>query len=330
MLEEEGGQQRFLTRVSLFHDLRRSPGIPNFWRSVYEAPDGELKIQFYRSGTPVSASLRTESSDGSFGDLSKVRLHSETAATNVGLIRKAISKWPSGSMFGGSMPNGLQRMIISIDLQSPKGIPVEVPITAMQRRVSFGCLEYLNIPVYARNFGQADLWGLPSESDRTISDIITAARARIQPGTPYAAPSHELVADTEWLLERHRVGMSTPATRYALVARVGLLTLLAGYDLHINCRSGKDRTGLVDTEIKFAAYQLWRRSQGLAISRPGCAVLADEHEAWRLLLLRSGNREIQHVNAGAPGNRVTTKHLQERIGAEYWNEYIGEAASVED
>jgi hypothetical protein len=59
-------------------------------------------------------------------------------------------------------------------------------------------------------------------------------------------------------------------------------------------------------------------------------VLPDEREAWKLLLLRSGNREIQHLNAGAPGNRVTTELLKERIGEEFWDEYVGEALRAED
>jgi hypothetical protein len=327
---EEGSEERFLARVSVLHRPLSGPGIPNFWRSCYEAPDGLLRIQFFRSGTPVSATLPPALGEPSPNDLSNVWVDSENAYKNVQLLKDSIAQRPRVWPLDGSAPRMRRGVVVSIDLQSPVGIAAEVPITAMQRRASGGRLMYLNIPVHAKNYGDTDLWNLPLESNPTIGEIFRLACTNIQTSTPYTAPFGSLMEDARRLWRQDLEGSSTPATRYALAARLGLLALVAGFDLHVNCRSGKDRTGLFDTEVKFAAYQLWRRSQGLPVSEPGCAVLPDEREAWKLLLLRSGNREIQHLNAGAPGNRVTTELLKERIGEEFWDEYVGEALRAED
>ena len=328
--DEQGDRERFLARVSVLHRPRPGAGIPNFWRSCYEAPDGLLQIQFYRSGTPVSATLPALLDETSSVDLSNVEVDRGIAYQNVQLLRQTIAKQSRGDVFRGGASHVRRGSIVSIDLQSPVGIAAEAPITVMQRHASAGHMMYLNIPVHAKNFGNADLWKLPHDSDPSIGVIIRLARGSIESGTVYAAAFQSLVEDAERLWSLDRSGSSTPATRYALAARVGLLALVAGFDLHVNCRSGKDRTGVFDTEVKFAAYQLWRRSQGLSVSEPGCAVLPDEREAWKLLLLRSGNREIQHLNAGAPGNRVTTELLKERIGEAFWDEYIGEALKADD
>jgi hypothetical protein len=220
--------------------------------------------------------------------------------------------------------------IYSIDLQSGKGVDAEVDIVRTQKEMSEGIVRYINVPVHTKSYGMLERWILPQDTVRKVTALLTLVRKNVLGETPYTKAVQELLTETERLLAEQAAGGGTPPERYTLAARIGLTILLSGQKLQVNCRSGKDRTGLFDSEIKFAAYQLWRRSQGLAVSAPGAEVLPSEMKAWELLLLRSGNREIQLVNAGVPGNKVSSHHLAGRVGKLLWETYVGEAEAALD
>lgn len=324
------GDEQFLARVAILHEPRKTPGIANFWSSQYLAPGEEFGFDYYRTGTPVTATARgVLEGKPRFPDFDVV-VNPELTKENVGIIKRVITARHKQSMLGLLVQQRSGIEILSIDLQSPRGVRAEVTIVPMQREASEGKLHYLNIPVHTKSFNTPEFWMFPEASTTIIAKITSEVKRGIKANGRYAAALHALVHETEGLIEQHRCGKSVPTTRYALAARAGLMGLLAGYELQVNCRSGKDRTGIFDTEIKFTAYQLWRRAQGLEVSAPGAAILPGEKKAWEMLLLRSGNREIQHLNAGVPGNVINSEHLRERVGDEFWADYVGDSKRAED
>lgn len=69
-----------------------------------------------------------------------------------------------------------------------------------------------------------------------------------------------------------------------------------------NCKSGKDRTGMLDAEIKREAINY---HQGYSLSKPGAKLTNEEKKLFQGVLLYSGNKEVQECNTGVAGNKVT-------------------------
>jgi phosphatidylinositol-4,5-bisphosphate 4-phosphatase len=106
---------------------------------------------------------------------------------------------------------------------------------------------------------------------------------------------------------------------YKLAQRIALLSQLIGVVPCYNCKSGKDRMGMLDSEIKRESVRLFRHNKPSKLGKP----LSNEQQAvFRKVLANGGNLEIQEMNTGAPGNKVLKKFssfgnsltLGERIG----------------
>ncbi|AMO57379.1 inositol phosphate phosphatase SopB [Endozoicomonas montiporae] len=92
---------------------------------------------------------------------------------------------------------------------------------------------------------------------------------------------------------------------YKLAARVALLTHKLGAVPLMNCKSGKDRTGMLDAEIKFLAARIDNDGK---VPEPG-SLTDDEKALFREMLLKSGNHEVQEMNVGVRGYKT------EKIGS---------------
>lgn len=68
-----------------------------------------------------------------------------------------------------------------------------------------------------------------------------------------------------------------------------------------NCKSGKDRTGMMDSEIKREIICL---HQTHTLNAPGSLPDRSGQEIFQKVLLNSGNLEIQKQNTGGAGNKV--------------------------
>ncbi|GAA4652625.1 SPI-1 type III secretion system effector inositol phosphate phosphatase SopB [Kistimonas scapharcae] len=101
---------------------------------------------------------------------------------------------------------------------------------------------------------------------------------------------------------------------YKMPSRILLLThLLKGIPLS-NCKSGKDRTGMLDAEVKFLAARCELRGE---VPEPGAPLTPEEQELWHSILLNSGNLEIQEYNTGLQGYKTEDiKSIDKRIGNE--------------
>lgn len=101
-----------------------------------------------------------------------------------------------------------------------------------------------------------------------------------------------------WQNKSHHSDSGEP---YKLAQRVTMLANEINSVPCWNCKSGKDRTGMLDVEIKREAIYL---HQGNPLSKPGSSL--DPNGKWLLkqLLLNSGNLEVQAQNTGLAGNKV--------------------------
>lgn len=119
-----------------------------------------------------------------------------------------------------------------------------------------------------------------------------------------------------WQQKSHRRDGGEP---YKLAQRIALLSNAVGVVPCYNCKSGKDRTGMLDSELKREMVQLFG---GAGLSVPGEALTAQQQAVFRDVLAHSGNLDIQLKNTGAPGNKVLKSlspygnnlSLRQRIG----------------
>lgn len=88
---------------------------------------------------------------------------------------------------------------------------------------------------------------------------------------------------------------------YKAAQRAAMLAFEIGAVPCWNCKSGKDRTGMLDAEIKREAVR-WHQHEAPSI--PGSPLTKEEQTLLQQVLLRGGNAEIQTYNTGAPGNKV--------------------------
>lgn len=88
---------------------------------------------------------------------------------------------------------------------------------------------------------------------------------------------------------------------YKAAQRAAMLAYEIGAVPCWNCKSGKDRTGMLDAEIKREVVTLHQQK---ALSIPGSPLTKDDQALLQQILLRGGNAEIQAYNTGAPGNKV--------------------------
>lgn len=108
---------------------------------------------------------------------------------------------------------------------------------------------------------------------------------------------------TIWADKLHRENTAEP---YMLAQRMALLSYMIGIPPCYNCKSGKDRTALLDLEIKTvtAAHYL-----NQPLPKPG-AVLSDElKNIYDQLVLHSGNAEVQAKNTGDAGGNKSIKQF---------------------
>jgi phosphatidylinositol-4,5-bisphosphate 4-phosphatase len=300
---------------------------PNLWHTTFTAPGNEIILDYLRSGTSARYGERDEG----------VRTAANLAAAReiVEAARIAVERRGSRGDFS----------LLSIDLQTPNGTGPELDIEqetvresraalraeADERMIVNGEIGHVRLtsivlPTHEGSYRRADEWRLSAET-------ITVAK-QIASRPLYAVPDNlrpavaEVVREIDILLAHEETDSASPAARFGLGARLVLVASLTGDVVHFNCRSGKDRTGFLDAEVKFLAYQLSRRLQGLPVSAPGARVLADEAAAWKEILLQGGNIEIQVLNTGYPGSKVDHGTLLDRVGPELWTEFTGQGRNA--
>lgn len=103
---------------------------------------------------------------------------------------------------------------------------------------------------------------------------------------------------TIWSNRSHHSDKNEP---YKAAKRVALLTYEIGITPCWNCKSGKDRTGVLDVEIKHGAIT---NHQKQALGSPGSKLNLVDKALLEKIYMHSGNLHVQEFNTGAPGNKV--------------------------
>lgn len=88
---------------------------------------------------------------------------------------------------------------------------------------------------------------------------------------------------------------------YAAVSRMAVVSYLMGDPPCFNCKSGKDRTGTMDTECKFLVAMIELKG---TVPEPGKALNAEERQLYREISSHGGNREMQEYNTGYQGTKA--------------------------
>ncbi|KVD77993.1 hypothetical protein WS62_29645 [Burkholderia sp. ABCPW 14] len=101
-----------------------------------------------------------------------------------------------------------------------------------------------------------------------------------------------------WAQHAHHKDGGEP---YKAAQRVAMLAYEIGAVPCWNCKSGKDRTGMLDAEIKREAIA---QHEGHLPSRPMAGLTESMKRLFRAVLLDGGNLEVQEKNTGAVGNKV--------------------------
>ena len=113
-------------------------------------------------------------------------------------------------------------------------------------------------------------------------------------------------------IDRQRIYSTDGHEAYKMASRIAVLTNLLGGVPAWNCKSGKDRTGMMDVECKFLATLV---ALGKEIPEPGAQLTKEQKFLYRNILLQSGNHEMQKYNTGVAGYKLEgVDSITERIG----------------
>ena len=86
-----------------------------------------------------------------------------------------------------------------------------------------------------------------------------------------------------------------------MVSRLALLTHLMEGTPAWNCKSGKDRTGELDAEVKFLAAQIELTG---SVPQPDRARTQEEKAQFFQMAISLGNHEMQQLNTGGMGFKL--------------------------
>ena len=100
---------------------------------------------------------------------------------------------------------------------------------------------------------------------------------------------------------------------YKMVSRLGMVINAMGETLAFNCKSGKDRTGQLDAELKYlSALALNDDGQEVyskELPRPGELATPELRQMRSDFTLGTGNLEMQRLNTGLAGFKLDTKEV---------------------
>jgi len=197
------------------------------------------------------------------------------------------------------------------------GIPSNAP--GWKQLMGWGYAMERNDPELTRLLGESssgEVGGDVSAKLRALRQEQTDLRAEMQRVDPSVRPA--IAEEIEALEKQHdnlqlaaedvkgiwRDGsfVSGGTDPYKMVSRLTLIGHLMDETPLFNCKSGKDRTGQLDAEVKFLAA-LGDKSM---LPRPE----ENEHRAMRgEFTLNSGNLEMQKLNTGLPGFKLDWKQV---------------------
>lgn len=210
----------------------------------------------------------------------------------------------------------------TLKVRDNDGALKEIKVNARVRTLNFGVNDYAvartiapsNFPIWRRLMG----WRFASRvNNPQLQDLLGPAKGRElggivaeklqsleQSGTPEALKQATLLREAAtqaraiWRSRSFRSGNNEP---YKMVSRLALISHLMGDNTLFNCKSGKDRTGQLDAEVKYLAAVGHATGH---IPEPDIAHTAESRKMRTTFTLDAGNMELQRINTGLPGYKL--------------------------
>ena len=222
------------------------------------------------------------------------------------------------SLARGHSPDNPVRLKIKDDSGQLKEIKVNVKV----RTFNFGVNEYAlartvlpaNFPIWRNLMG----WGFSAGlNDPQLSELL-GARNDVALGGAVADKLQELEQSGDPKVQKRAMLLREAATQvkeiwknrsfrsgnnepYKMVSRLALTSHLMGETPLFNCKSGKDRTGQLDAEVKYLAAVGHATGH---IPEPDIEHTAESRKMRTTFTLDAGNLEMQRLNTGLPGYKL--------------------------
>lgn len=180
-----------------------------------------------------------------------------------------------------------------------------------EERVAGYTIEVLSFNCEVNNIGGLTAWHNNNAEAAWTSLYNKAAfyshalRKSSHPMAPFTRQA--ISALRQKFAETSKRDLLRPSNDYKIASRLAALAYLSGCHVHFNCKSGKDRTGLMDIEIKrliASMYASFRPPNGQVVVPRYTLSGAQAKETYRTLLAQSGNFEVQEYNTGGRGFKV--------------------------
>ncbi|MXX98455.1 MAG: hypothetical protein F4Y58_00905 [Gammaproteobacteria bacterium] len=213
--------------------------------------------------------------------------------------------------------------LITLKVRDEEGITRSIQVRPKVRTFSFG----VNQGAIARSKGvlgpSTPLWGkamgwefaaamnnpelrdlLGDPRSRELGGAVAAKITEMRSGDEATRKKASLLQQTAtqvkeiWSSQSFRRGGVEP---YKMVSRLALMSHLMGETPLYNCKSGKDRTGQLDAEVKYLASVGNTTGQ---IPRPETAHTAESRRMRTNFALNTGNHEVQQMSVGLKGYKL--------------------------
>lgn len=187
--------------------------------------------------------------------------------------------------------------------------------------------------------GVLDAYGLKEPAERKqanqakVAELVRAAGSEIPSACERQPDGSWLIPMVSVSLQTHgkETGMIEGQNPYKFAARVLVLAQLAGMVPCFNCKSGKDRTGMVDVEVKSLLQSINEniQSHGAAAlsaaavaNKPGSPSIVPSYATERTsgqkavfkdLHLNGGSQQVSLATTGLMGNKSDSGYLRKNL-----------------
>ena len=159
--------------------------------------------------------------------------------------------------------------------------------------------------------------GLATREHRAATDELARVDKEINILNDLARQIKTMAKDQSYISDGHEP--------YKMVSRLALLSNKLGHTTAFNCKSGKDRTGQLDAEVKYLATVADLSGR---VPEPNQQPGLESQKAKTQFALHSGNLEMQAYNTGLPGYKTKLASLKKQFEADAWPLYRGGSDQV--
>ena len=265
-------------------------------------------------------------------------LKGETIDVTMNSVALVTPDWPRHKMGGSenerrmlkNQVQGLQSLArghspddpVKLTIRDDNGQLKEVKVNLKVRTFNFGVNDYAlarkvfpsNFPIWRNLMG----WGFSTNLNNPQLKELLGPRRDGALGGAVADKLRKLEQSDEPKIQKQAVLLREAATQakeiwknrsfwsgnnepYKMVSRLTLTSHLMGETPLFNCKSGKDRTGQLDAEVKYLAAVGHATGH---IPEPDIAHTNESRKMRTTFTMNAGNLEIQRMNTGLPGYKL--------------------------